>query len=1002
MKIKNKIFALAFFVIALMVSGVAMAQTLSSHTRLQVAQTLTRIVAREVLGGAVKVDRIKAAGDKLEIYASVGLSYYPFREDNVQAMYDSVRLALPDKYANYRISIITDRHRIEELIPDYYRTKTKHTPRFTNTSDRALVEPLSKISKPTQGLTGRHIAMWQSHGRYFEQDENLWRWQRSRLWETVEDLFAQSFVLPYLVPMLENAGANVLLPRERDTQLNEIIVDNDPGISPDGYFEHDGAKKWEQGGVGFAHKRESYLTGQNPFKEGSTRVVESVTSASESRAEWRTAFAQAGRYAVYVAYESFGEKSASDVIYTIYHKGGESCFAVNQQMGGSMWVYLGEFDFEQGAERVVVSLTNKSTQENKRVSADAVKIGGGYGNIARVVSSHLQKPDIEYEATVSEYPRFCEGSRYWLQWSGFDEEVYTPKENKDDYRDDYMSRAHWVNTLMGGSERLPKQEGKSIPLDMALAFHSDAGVRLNDDIIGTLGIYYTKDNKGKFEGGSDRYLSRELTDMVMTQMVGDIRATVEPQWSRRGMWNRSYYEARVPCVPTMLLESMSHQNFADMRYGNDPRFKFIVSRAIYKGILRYLSNQYGVPYTVQPLPVDGFSVSFVDGASDEVELRWSAVEDSLEHSAKPDYYIVYTRVGEKGFDNGRRVDATSVRLKQSRGVHYSYRVTAVNKGGESFPSETLAAYRAEQERGRVLVVNGFDRVSAPLSIQGDSIAGFYNYYDSGVAYKQDISFIGEQRNFDRSLSRSENDNNALGSSYSDYETEVIAGNSFDYAILHGTSIARAGFSYCSASVKSIERGEVSMQHYPIVDFIFGKQRSCSMGRGTSGVDFELFSEILQQQVRDFTASGGSLFASGCYIASDLWNGVNATPEDREFARKVLHIAFNGDMATRRGVARVVASPMRMPRQDIAFNREPSREHYAVESPGCIMPVGKSAFIAMRYPTNNQSAAVGYKGEDYRSVVMGFPFEVILHEEQRDALMAGVLNFLSQKDVKESK
>ena len=118
-----------------------------------------------------------------------------------------------------------------------------------------------------------------------------------------------------------------------------------------------------------------------------------------------------------------------------------------------------------------------------------------------------------------------------------------------------MSRAHWVNNLMGGSERLPKEEGKSIPIDMALAFHSDAGVRLNDDIIGTLGIYYTKENKGRFEGGADRYLSRDLTDVVMTQMVDDIRATVEPNWSRRGMWNRSYYEARVPSVPTMLLES---------------------------------------------------------------------------------------------------------------------------------------------------------------------------------------------------------------------------------------------------------------------------------------------------------------------------------------------------------------------------------------------------------------------------------------------------------------
>ena len=34
----------------------------------------------------------------------------------------------------------------------------------------------------------------------------------------------------------------------------------------------------------------------------------------------------------------------------------------------------------------------------------------------------------------------------------------------------------------------------------------------------------------------------------------------------------------------MLLELLSHQNFADMRYGSDPRFKFLVSRAIYKGI----------------------------------------------------------------------------------------------------------------------------------------------------------------------------------------------------------------------------------------------------------------------------------------------------------------------------------------------------------------------------------------------------------------------------------
>ena len=67
----------------------------------------------------------------------------------------------------------------------------------------------------------------------------------------------------------------------------------------------------------------------------------------------------------------------------------------------------------------------------------------------------------------------------------------------------------------------------------------------------------------------------------------------------------------------------------------------------------------------------------------------------------------------------------------------------------SFGKGMLSSHKAENERGRLLIVNGFDRVSAPLSIQGDSIAGFYNYFDSGVGYIKDISFIGEQRNFDR-------------------------------------------------------------------------------------------------------------------------------------------------------------------------------------------------------------------------------------------------------------
>lgn len=219
---------------------------------------------------------------------------------------------------------------------------------------------------------------------------------------------------------------------------------------------------------------------------------------------------------------------------------------------------------------------------------------------------------------------------------------------------------------MGGSERLPDEEGLNIPVDMALAFHSDAGVRRNDETIGTLGIYFTQENGGRFEGGASRYLSRDLTDLVMSQIVGDIRATYEPEWRRRGLWNRSYYEARVPAAPTMLLELLSHQNFADMRYGSDPRFKFLVSRAIYKAILRHVSFQYGRPCVVQPLPVEGFSAVFAE-RDDEVRLQWHGVEDPLEASASPTGYVLYTRIGDGDFDNGVPVDGTSTVVRPGTG-----------------------------------------------------------------------------------------------------------------------------------------------------------------------------------------------------------------------------------------------------------------------------------------------------------------------------------------------
>ena len=60
---------------------------------------------------------------------------------------------------------------------------------------------------------------------------------------------------------------------------------------------------------------------------------------------------------------------------------------------------------------------------------------------------------VNYTWKLSGKPRYLEAARYWLQYAGMpDLLVYTPSKGKNDYNDDYMSRAEWVNYLAGPAD----------------------------------------------------------------------------------------------------------------------------------------------------------------------------------------------------------------------------------------------------------------------------------------------------------------------------------------------------------------------------------------------------------------------------------------------------------------------------------------------------------------------------------------------------------------------
>lgn len=958
--------------------------------------------------GRVRLDSLSVSGRQITLHYNPVLAQYPMRADVCADIYAILRDSLPASLQGYGLQVRTEGKEINELIPAFYREQASKKKKAVKLRDipAPMVAPMDKAQQPTEGLYGRHIAMWQSHGYYYEQKLLRWEWQRARIFQTVEDLYTQSFVLPYLVPMLERAGAVVILPRERDWQIEEIISDNDTPTS--GYYEKNSGKyAWEAGReAGFAHPKAYYVDGENPFEMGTYRQAATVSKGQASVAVWQPEFDKEGTYAVYVSYKTLPE-SADDALYTVYHKGGKTSFRVNQKMGGGTWVYLGKFDFDKGKSGRV-ELSNHSAREGRIITADGVKIGGGMGNIARTVpaDTSLLSGDARRvaamglipEPIVSGYPRFTEGARYFMQWAGVPYEVYAPF-NGQDYTDDYAGRPRWVNYLAGGSAVNPDEKGLNIPVDLSFAFHSDAGTKLDNTIVGALSIYTLKSNGDtRFKDGSSRYANRDLADLVQTQIISDVRAQCAQDFTRRQLMNGNYAESRIPEVPSMLLELLSHQNFADMRYGLDPRFRFVVSRAIYKGMLKFLSALDGRPYVVQPLPVDHFSVEFA--GEDRVRLSWSAVADTLEPTARPDAYVVYTRVGDGGFDNGQLVKDTTCTLAIAPGQQYGFKVTAVNKGGESFDSETLTAMRAMNEKGVVLIVNGFDRVSAPESFatRDSTYAGFMDFRDSGVPYMQDISYIGAMHEFRRRIPWMDDDSAGFGASDGDYETKVVAGNTFDYPAVHGRSLAELGYSFVSASNEAVEDGSVDLSRYKAVDLILGKQRRSMLGHSEDRVDFKVFSKPMQQAIADYVASGGNILVSGAYVASDLWDSPYADKQGKEFANKVLKYRWMTDCASHTGEVEPAVSPYASLAGNYRFATRPNENIYSVESPDGLVPVGDRAFTVMRYADNNISAGIAYAGDDYRAVVLGFPIEVVEGQDKRTELLGNILAFFFQPQL----
>ena len=534
------------------------------------------------------------------------------------------------------------------------------------------------------------------------------------------------------------------------------------------------------------------------------------------------------------------------------------------------------------------------------------------------------------EPGVSGMPQWTEGARYWLISQGADSALWKLYDG-DEYKDDMKCRAMWVNSL-------------DTPVDLCLALHTD-GLDSGDDttIIGTLAIYTAKDDEGRstLRDGRDRErTNRNLADWIQTQVTEDLR-TIAPEWTRRQLKESNYCESRVPVVPSLILELLSHKNMADMRYGLNPQFRFAASRAVYKGILRYLNGSNAV---VQPLPVMQLAIDTTG------LLQWIPQKDELEPSAEPDYYMVYVQENDGEWDVQQVEKQTQLQLDLKRGVRYSFYVLAGNEGGLSMPGTVVSAYLSEREDAPVaLVVDAFDEVYGvdwfADSVYAGIVPGSYACED-----RFSCAYIGQQWDYRRTNAWVNDDNCGWGACYRDHAGQFTIGNTRDWSAQHGRILRHMRISYVSATGGMAQINA----SYRLVDVVCGRNKLP-------------LKESLQTQLSDYLAKGGRVL-----LSTDHFSKLPT-----RWTANCLHASFYAGHATHSG--RVNGTRHRA----YQLMLEPNDEQIFTCSPEALRPEGIGAVRIAEYSDMRCPAAVGWRAENSnnidgkaRTLVFGFPLEAV--------------------------
>lgn len=782
-------------------------------------------------------------------------------------------------------------------------------------SAQAFANTAPSAQQQRGALSGKIVFMNSGHG--WTWDSNFsppWRLQRPVLHSMNED-YGNLDQLNFFATYCFNAGATVVSMRPLGHQTNEVILDNvSTAVTWTGTWS-DSTQTIFWGNAG-----------QVPYRYASFAANETAT------ATYTPTIPVAGYYPVYTWVRHGSDRG--NQLYRIRHTGGESHIRIPHHMVGNGWVYLGEYYFNAGANPAIgsVVISNlRSTPTGTYVFADGIRFGNGMGSVNQ-------------GGGVSGYPREDENMRYWIKANlgqGQSASLYDGSGN--DENDSWSAPGKM-------SAEMNREQGGSFSDRIHISYHSNAGGGGR----GAIGLITGTPTQ-------NQALLAQLCGQEVNVNLRALNSILEHNWSTRtsytytggyGEITRTYFNSEMDAT---IIEVAFHDNELDAALMRDPKVRSAVGRSSLHAVIKFLNQVDTVnPPPLAYLPEPPINVrAIAANTNGHITVSWNAPVNII-GSQSPTNYLIYRSTNGYGFGNpisvGNVAGFTITNLPPN--TDFYFRVTGVNAGGESMPSEVVGC-RVSSTNGapRVLFVNGFNRFDRTTNLRHNVTRGVWNPPGNSGSV---------ERVFQRWI------------------------NGFDYVVPHGKAIANSGFAFDSCQRTSVANNQVSLANYKIVIWASGNNTVAQ--RTLNGTE--------QSRVAAYLAAGGNVFVSGADVATDLDRPSGPTTGDRAFLRNYLHASYmNSNSVSYTGVA--LAGGIFAGRASVTVDNG-NRGIYWVRTPDVLAPFGAGASVAMNYSGGTGgAAAIQYDGSagGGRTVLMGFPFETITDATRRNQYMSDILKFL---------